>query len=325
MSTFESSNVREKLNNLTECPVCAGTYNDPRVLPCVHTYCLKCIKGFSEYRHPGDRVSCPLCRKDFIVPENGIDSLPKNFFIEQLKDLKLESGDDGKVPEAVGKMSTLNCDKHLDKALQIYCFQCNEVVCLSCLKKSHESHKWSEIDDVCDDFKTQMTGDIQNMSKTAKYCRDVVKEQEKKRDDFNDVVKKIENEICDTAERMKQMIDSEKLKLLQELSRYKTDRMKQIQHVIENVKQHAQFADSLAAYMEELKLNGKPCAVAQQARALRERADGLMKFDQMQSEVIDLGSVQVSFDAAKIPPETTGKLIGTIKWKQMTGNPEDFS
>jgi hypothetical protein len=87
MTTFESSNVREKLNNITECSVCAETYSDPRVLPCIHTYCLKCIKGFSRNKHPGDRVSCPLCRKDFIVPENGIDSLPKNFFIEQLKDL----------------------------------------------------------------------------------------------------------------------------------------------------------------------------------------------------------------------------------------------
>jgi hypothetical protein len=108
MSTFESSKVKEKLNNLTECSVCAETYSDPRVLPCIHTYCLKCIEGFSKKKQPGDRVSCPLCRKDFIIPDNGINSLPKTDLTEQLKALTLESGDGGKVPEAVGKLSALH-------------------------------------------------------------------------------------------------------------------------------------------------------------------------------------------------------------------------
>jgi vacuolar-type H+-ATPase subunit I/STV1 len=198
------------------------------------------------------------------------------------------------------------------KSLKLYCFQCNEVICLMCFATSHQSHKCSEIDKVCDDFRTQMTGDIQNMSKTAKYCRDMIKEQEKKRDDFNEVVRGIEKKICDTAERMKQMIDSEKLKLLQELSTNKTDRLKQIQHVIDSVEQHAQFADSLAAYMEELRNKGTASAVAQQIRALHERADELMKLDHMQYEVNDLGSIEVSFDAAKLPTEAKRQLIGTI-------------
>jgi hypothetical protein len=366
---FKSINVREKLNNITECSVCAETYSDPRVLPCIHTYCLKCIKRFSENKHPGDCVSCPLCRKDFVVPEHGIDSLPKNFFIEQLKDLTqtssihcegcgdtsgekqatmyciecqqkfceacvnvhrrmrssqghtlLEIGDDGKVPEAVGKMLTVHCDKHLNEALKLYCFDCNEVICMVCFATSHQSHKCSEIDKVSEDFRSQMTGDIQNMSKTAKYCRDMIKEQEKKRDDLNNVVRGIEKKICDMAEKMKKMIDSEKLKLMQELSTFKTDRMKQVQHVIENIEQHAQFADSLAKYTEELRNKGTASAVAQQIRALHDRASELMKLDHIQLEMNDLGSIEVTFDAAEIPTEATRQLLGTIKWQRVNGN-----
>jgi hypothetical protein len=194
MATFMSSNVREKLNNITECSVCAETYSDPRVLPCIHTFCLNCVERFSENKRPGDCMSCPLCRKNFIVPEHGIDSLPKNFFIEQLKDLAqtstihcegcgdtggkrraamyciecqqkfceacisahrgirltrghtlLDIGDDGKVPETVGKMLTLHCDKHLNEALKLYCFECNEVICFMCFATSHPSHKCSDI------------------------------------------------------------------------------------------------------------------------------------------------------------------------------------
>jgi hypothetical protein len=370
MTTFNSINVREKLNNITECSVCAETYSDPRVLPCIHTYCLKCIKRFSDNKHPGDCVSCPLCRKDFIVPEHGIDSLPKNFFVEQLKDLTqtssilcegcddtsgkkqatmyciecqekfceacvrahrrmrllrdhtlTEIGDDGKVPEVVGKMLTLHCNKHLNETLKLYCFDCNEVICFTCFSTSHQSHECSEIDKVSQDFRSQMTGDIQNMGKTAKYCRDMIKEQEKNGDDLNNVVSGIEKQICDMAERMKKMIDSEKSKLLQQLSTCKTNRMKQVQHVIENIEQHAQFADSLAEYTEELRSKGTASAVAQQITALHDRADELMKLDHIQLEINGLGSIEVTFEAAKIPIETTGQLLGTIKWQQqVNGN-----
>jgi hypothetical protein len=79
--------MQRELSNLTECSICADTYSDPRTLPCVHTFCLRCIEGFSEHKLPGNRVSCPLCRKEFAIPENGAEDLPKNFFIEQMKHL----------------------------------------------------------------------------------------------------------------------------------------------------------------------------------------------------------------------------------------------
>jgi hypothetical protein len=232
----------------------------------------------------------------------------------------LEIGDDGKVPEAVGKMLTVHCDKHLNEALKLYCFDCNEVICMVCFATSHQSHKCSEIDAVSEDFRSQMTGDIQNMSKTAKDCRDLIKEQEKKRDDLNNVVRGIEKKICDMAEKMKKMIDSEKLKLLQELSTFKEDRMKQVQHVVEIIEQHAQFADSLAKYTEELRSKGTASAVAQQIRALHDRAYELVKFGHIKMEMNDLGSIEVTFDAAEIPLDETRQLLGTITWQRKNGN-----
>jgi hypothetical protein len=204
--------------------------------------------------------------------------------------------------------------------LELYCFDCNEVICLMCFATSHKSHECSEIDKVCEDFRSQMNGDIQNMSKTAKNCRDLVKEQERKKDDLNNVVRGIEKKICDMAERMKKMIDSEKLKLMQELSKFKTERMKQVQLAIENAEQHAQFADSLAKYTEELRNKGTASAVAQQKRALHNRANELMKLDHIQLEMNDLGSIKVTFDAAKIPTEATGQLLGKISWQRVNGN-----
>jgi len=76
------------LDDITECPICTEVYTDPRVLPCVHTYCLKCIEAWSKDKQPGDEVACPLCRKEFTLSSNGVVDLPKNFFVAKLLQMK---------------------------------------------------------------------------------------------------------------------------------------------------------------------------------------------------------------------------------------------
>ena len=72
------------LEDVTECPICSETFVDTRVLPCIHTYCLRCIERLVSDKQPGDKVPCALCRKEFAIPEGGISKLPKNYFVEKL-------------------------------------------------------------------------------------------------------------------------------------------------------------------------------------------------------------------------------------------------
>ena len=78
----------KQLDDITECPICTEVYTDPRVLPCVHTYCLKCIEAWSKDKQPGDKLACPMCRKEFIVPSNGVKDLPKNFIVANFLQMK---------------------------------------------------------------------------------------------------------------------------------------------------------------------------------------------------------------------------------------------
>lgn len=68
----------------TTCPVCSSVYVDPRLLPCTHTFCLPCIESFAKDKKPGDQIRCFVCSEDFIVPDNGLDDLPKNSFVARL-------------------------------------------------------------------------------------------------------------------------------------------------------------------------------------------------------------------------------------------------
>jgi len=76
--------VVKVLYDMTECSICTEVFTDPRVLPCIHTFCLKCLVNYGKDRQPGDGMPCPLCRKEFIIPDDGLSGIQKNFFMEKL-------------------------------------------------------------------------------------------------------------------------------------------------------------------------------------------------------------------------------------------------
>jgi len=87
------SSVDEELDDMTECSICTEVFTDPRVLPCLHTFCLKCLLNCGKDSRPRARLPCPLCRKQFTIPRNGLSAMQKNFFMEKLLHVrKLSAG-----------------------------------------------------------------------------------------------------------------------------------------------------------------------------------------------------------------------------------------
>ncbi|GAU98505.1 hypothetical protein RvY_09642 [Ramazzottius varieornatus] len=68
------------LARLLECPVCFCTLTEnSRVLPCQHTFCLKCLHDIYEKRR--ENVLCPECRTVLTTP---IELLPRNILLMRL-------------------------------------------------------------------------------------------------------------------------------------------------------------------------------------------------------------------------------------------------
>ena len=80
--------LNEFVGEVTECPICTEVIKDSKVLPCIHTFCLKCLEQYWKDEQPGNRVPCPLCRMEFEIPAGGLSRLPKNFFVEKLLDVQ---------------------------------------------------------------------------------------------------------------------------------------------------------------------------------------------------------------------------------------------
>ena len=120
----------KEVNDATECPICTGIFTSPKMLPCFHTFCLKCIEQYGKDTPEGDTLTCPLCRGEFKVPVGGLSKLKSNFFLEGLI-ATVES-----VPgmsQAVG----LYCDvcpsgKKCKEAASSFCTECQQSMCDQC-------------------------------------------------------------------------------------------------------------------------------------------------------------------------------------------------
>ena len=76
----------QELDDTISCCICTEFYTDPKALPCIHTFCMKCLQeiGLKTNKGPGDEMPCPICRRQFKIPEEGFCGLPNNFFIAKL-------------------------------------------------------------------------------------------------------------------------------------------------------------------------------------------------------------------------------------------------
>jgi hypothetical protein len=69
-----------------ECSTCLDAFDDPRVLPCGHTFCQRCITRTLQATKT-QPPTCSLCRKEWQVPsEGGAAALPKNYVASSFKD-----------------------------------------------------------------------------------------------------------------------------------------------------------------------------------------------------------------------------------------------
>jgi hypothetical protein len=78
------------LNAKFECSVCHDVFQDPRILPCGHTFCLQCLQNIVQaaVTHNGNaavnKIPCPQCRTQFSVGSQNLQDLPRNYIVADL-------------------------------------------------------------------------------------------------------------------------------------------------------------------------------------------------------------------------------------------------
>ena len=137
-------NLREEV----PCSVCSDSFTDPKHLSCLHSFCLKCLKGWYETCGGGDAIRCPKCQTFSQVLASGdLKNLPTSFYLNGLIDVLA-------IKECSNTQVTCgNCDKK--SSVASYCFRCCIFYCEECLighnimrnKKEHRVLSLKEFQD----------------------------------------------------------------------------------------------------------------------------------------------------------------------------------
>ena len=156
--------VRTLLDNLYEevsCSVCMNTFDDPKQLPCLHSFCLRCLKNILRTSGRRDIIKCPDCRRECEVPESGnLEKFPTNFRINSLLDvLAIKECDTSGVKCG-------NCEER--SAQSSYCFHCCAFWCDECVSahniiRANKEHRVLALKD----FEDQ---DISEVLKRSVFC-----------------------------------------------------------------------------------------------------------------------------------------------------------
>ena len=149
-SITPSSEATQKLEDQLTCPVCLDQFIDPRTLPCLHSFCIQCLKGLPLDPKRDDKysLSCPTCCAEVDLPQQGVDAFHKAFHLNNL----IEVHEMMKKMDISGGKSS-ECDHCKNVEAIGYCPQCNMFFCHSC-NKIHKSwhqtssHKLIGIDEV---------------------------------------------------------------------------------------------------------------------------------------------------------------------------------
>ena len=120
----------------TVCGVCSNSYNDPRILPCLHSICQQCLHHEIEKSGSQKVFKCPTCEQNLNIPEGGASGFPQN----------LHLGYEVQVAGYMSKIvsnSEVCCDDCIDGhngPAVVFCCTCCQFLCKLC----HDHHRSSK-------------------------------------------------------------------------------------------------------------------------------------------------------------------------------------
>lgn len=115
--------LEDKVEKL-KCSVCLDMFQNPKLLPCSHTYCQLCVQKLVDQYPQRTSFLCPQCKNIIAIPKDGAAGFPSNrYILDDLEELRKI------MKEICGPC--LESFKRQVRATHI-CEKCDFKLCISC-------------------------------------------------------------------------------------------------------------------------------------------------------------------------------------------------
>lgn len=215
------ANLADKLaedSNKTDamiCYLCKRLFKDPRLLPCYHTFCCRCLVDYVMSNYNDNNINCPLCKTIVTVPDIGAKGFENNIYLQSVK-VKAKTDCGACRTKGVGVFRCKECEQvlckecnllhsrdsatkghfttlihdlysevsrsckiHPEKDLFLFCVKCKSLICEICNIGKHKLHETQDIDSLSREIKHTLLKTI----KSPEYSANT-----------NDAVSHVENE-----------------------------------------------------------------------------------------------------------------------------------
>ena len=212
----EKRDSMRKLEDEITCPLCLGPLEQPKRLPCDHTYCKSpCLEGLLE-RTGNSTIVCPECRAIVQVQNNNLDNLPNAFCIQRLKDVYSEMAQASVTAHTPVQGMNPPCPTHPTQLQDFYCETCQKVVCRDCilLARQHEGHKYSLVTEVAQKQKKLLLEDLTAVEKLVKQNDASLAQVEQAQRDIEKEKVYLTEQITDSFDKLFHVLQQQKQALL---------------------------------------------------------------------------------------------------------------
>ncbi|XP_055082736.1 tripartite motif-containing protein 3b isoform X2 [Periophthalmus magnuspinnatus] len=277
--------VRQIDKQFLVCSICLDHYRNPKVLPCLHTFCESCLQNYIPPESL--TLSCPVCRQTSILPEKGVGALQNNFFITNLMEV-LQREPECSRPEACSVLESVSaavagkplcCPNHDGKVMEFYCESCETAMCLECTEGEHREHVTVPLRDVVEQhkaaLKTQLDA-IHSRLPQLTAAIDLVSEISRQ---LNERKSEAVTEISNTFEELERALHQRKSALITDLENICSAKQKVLQAQLSALLQGKEHIQSSCSFTEQALSHGSATEVLLVQKQMSERVVALARHD----------------------------------------------
>ncbi|XP_059199096.1 tripartite motif-containing protein 2 isoform X2 [Centropristis striata] len=275
-STIPSPVVRQIDKQFLICSICLDRYENPKVLPCLHTFCERCLQNYIPAHSL--TLSCPVCRQTSILPEKGVAALQNNFFITNLMDVLQRAPDScSQEAAALNNITTvatgqlLSCPNHGGNVMEFYCPPCETAMCQECTSGEHGEHPTVPLKDVVEQHKASLQDQLDAVKKRLPEIDSALQTLSEILQQLTNQKSSIEDDIHTTFDELQKTLNVRKSVLLMELEVNYGLKQKVLQAQLDTLLQGQDGINSSCNFTEQALSHGTEAEVLLVKKQMSER------------------------------------------------------